>query len=209
MAITSLAPLPTEILQAVVRTFRSDRDLVFLWTVLRDVNHLFRALVDNWVRRRHLRTMSIIPTSVLMNASDAANPQVRLTCPFSHISALDAGRAVFQIAPKASEAYRQTVATALATAQSMYPVHEGSPLESDLDFTVPADQHVDPPAFVVLRRLANDTELIDCTVDAGSMQLELDWRGTIGRLIWEEKLRGTLTKAWVSRNCLNLVDYAT
>ena len=63
----AVLPLPAELYAAIISTFRSEQDLVFLWTVLRNVSHLFRDLVDEFVRRRHLPETHLIPNiSMLM-----------------------------------------------------------------------------------------------------------------------------------------------
>jgi hypothetical protein len=212
--VESVQHLPPEILLAIVQTYRSDQDLVFLWTVLRNANHTFRDLVDEWVRRRHLHTMMIVPTSIILNLTPSSDPQLRYACPFEHLAPSDSSRAVFRIAPDAPQLFRFQVGLALESARARYPMNqnqspEAEPDPSEISSNVAEDQHVDPSAFVILRRLANDTELVGWTVDSEAMQLELDWRETIGKLIWEEKLRGALTKSWVSQNCSHLVGNAS
>lgn len=63
----SFPHLPVEILASIVSIFETEQDLIFLWTVLRNVSTLMRDLVDDLVRTRHLPHTMIFSTTGAFN----------------------------------------------------------------------------------------------------------------------------------------------
>jgi hypothetical protein len=53
--------IPTEIYANIISQFKTEAELVFLWTVLRNVSRMMQDLVDAFVRHRHLPKTHIIP----------------------------------------------------------------------------------------------------------------------------------------------------
>jgi hypothetical protein len=114
-------------------------------------------------------------------------PPLDLTSPFLKLSDTLPSRAIFSIAPYYERVEidpdwldRRTVARM---------VFLGEDREENL---------AAPSVCVALRRLANDTPLCDWELDLEQLEISLDWRKTLSALLWEEKLRTTLSSRWVS-----------
>ena len=59
-AIDPFSVLPLEIcLKILSQNFSSDQDLVLLWTEVRNVSKTWRAVIDDFVRQKHLPTTCI------------------------------------------------------------------------------------------------------------------------------------------------------
>ena len=98
--------------------------------------------------------------------------------------------AIFDIAPRMPAVDRQSLLRSLAADENDY---------------------TRPNTIIAVRRLANDTELPGCKWDLENCEMSVNWRGMLGALLWEEKLRMNLSAGWVgiwtASRCLHQLCY--
>ena len=192
-----MSHLPTEILASVIsQGFAEEADLVFLWTVLRNVDRRFRALVDSYVRKNHLKRTYItyrIPDSI--GPGPSTNVEIWLRS--AGVDPQDLATAIF--------VYDDVMSTLPGDVLGGFGA-----IREELR-QHPLDDWLCPAHVLSVGRYVNDTELcgfevVDCSREGertGGFEVRIDWRMTFTRLLFEEKGRQGMSRRWVSQTlCL-------
>ena len=182
-----LGQLPPEILASVIsQGFAEEADLVFLWTTLRNVNHRFRALVEEYVRKNYLRKTYI--TYRIRGDAPGVDDDSEMWLSWHGVDRDSPSTAVF--------AYDKEMSNVPGTA-----LHRLEALQEKLH-KHPVNDWLHPPHMLSVERYVNDTELcgfrLILSQDEGAFEVRFTWTDTFTRLLAEEKLRQTMSRRWVS-----------
>lgn len=178
--------LPPEILASVIsQGFAEESDLVFLWTALRNVNHQFRDLVQDYVRKNQLkRTYITYRIQGDTPGNDDDDSGLWLTC--RGVDLENPSVAVFT--------YDKEMSSVPASSE-----HRLERLQDKLR-THPPNDWAYPPHMLAVERYVNDTELCGFNLVATEkegFEVRITWTDTFTRLLTEEKLRQSMSRRWV------------
>jgi hypothetical protein len=193
--LSAFSKLPNEIISLIISLgFEDEFDYLYLWATLRNVNHRIRYLVEEFVRRNHLKKTFI--TYIFKNptldwGSEEFYKKLWLSC--KGFDGNDQSIVVFKINQSMSDDLGEQGWLEL--------------LEDKLK-DCPLDAFAYPPHIVSSLRFVNDTELVDFDLVIEDNQndifeIRFDWKATISKLLAEERLRQTMSKRWV---CESLND---